>query len=286
MKRRLFNPAAISFGPFLGVLVACMFSCTRWAWSWDHWRLPGTGHRIEFQSDRVEVRGSLSLLRKLVPQFDYRKLGIGLRQILVGSSSGRVWSAGYQFYFPMWWLALPFAVLPLIWVRRERRSRRRWLRGLCMNCGYDVRASPGRCPECGLATADRIARSLVSIWLWSACYLLFAALWLLSYGFSTTGSGIELPLNLRLGVLDGRVAIDNGGIWYHESDPYATGTRLRIGGIYYRNLKYFPTDRPARMLTVPFIYPMALLCMLPAVALKFRGLGGGSGSVQVPDEVE
>jgi hypothetical protein len=52
--------------------------------------------------------------------------------------------------------AVPLAAIPAIavvplWVRRLRDDRRvrRTRRGLCPACGYDVRATPAQCPECG-----------------------------------------------------------------------------------------------------------------------------------------
>jgi hypothetical protein len=63
-----------------------------------------------------------------------------------------------QWQFP---LVLPAAValsltMPLIWLKRYQRRRRRHLSGHCVVCNYDLRATPDRCPECGTVPAPVI----------------------------------------------------------------------------------------------------------------------------------
>ena len=50
---------------------------------------------------------------------------------------------------PHWSIVLSTAALPLKRAVHALRRRRRYRAGLCLACGYDLRASPERCPECG-----------------------------------------------------------------------------------------------------------------------------------------
>jgi hypothetical protein len=53
---------------------------------------------------------------------------------------------------PHWFAALLAAVPAVIGWRQHRSHRMRERTGLCAKCGYDLRASPERCPECEAKT--------------------------------------------------------------------------------------------------------------------------------------
>ena len=60
-----------------------------------------------------------------------------------------------EVWVPHWFLVGMTAPLPAMWLRRWVRWRTRHRRGLCPACGYDLRASPEHCPECGAAVQSQ-----------------------------------------------------------------------------------------------------------------------------------
>ena len=55
----------------------------------------------------------------------------------------------YHARIPLWIPTLLFAGLSYSSVAPLYRRRKRTKLGLCLNCGYDLRGSSERCPECG-----------------------------------------------------------------------------------------------------------------------------------------
>jgi hypothetical protein len=101
---------------------------------------PGSEERREWDLRRVKLRGGWDLFGgkfgAAIPPYD---------------DSISIWVG----IVPWWWLAGPLGLLtaltlvkPIIGWNIKRRRRRH---GRCVFCGYDLRATPGQCPECGAA---------------------------------------------------------------------------------------------------------------------------------------
>lgn len=157
MIRRLVNFAAVVF------LLACATAAA------------GVGARSFYRKDKLEyvseggrlvmlisTRGRLDLLHKEQWAGEPGLLHIrglpsttGLtdssRRLLGFGGGGR--ADGTRFVnIPYWFLGLAFAIPAALLVRRDRRLRKP-RPGRCASCGYDLRATPDRCPECGTARA-------------------------------------------------------------------------------------------------------------------------------------
>jgi hypothetical protein len=70
------------------------------------------------------------------------------------------WAWGWVVAIPYWLVVLPTTVLPAVRVRAAVVRARRRGRGFCPACGYDLRATPDRCPECGEVPTNLAERAV------------------------------------------------------------------------------------------------------------------------------
>ncbi|MGB7160017.1 MAG: hypothetical protein WBD40_18265 [Tepidisphaeraceae bacterium] len=82
------------------------------------------------------------------------KFGLSVKRYVGTDPAGKVSGGSSEVhvtYVLLMVLALP---APLIALLSRWRRRHRLHHGLCPGCGYDLRASPDRCPECGAERAN------------------------------------------------------------------------------------------------------------------------------------
>ena len=78
---------------------------------------------------------------------------------------GAVVLTGREYAAPAWFVLLALAVGPAVRIcgaLKRRRARDRAARGACVSCGYDLRASPDRCPECGTIAVNAVKDRVVA----------------------------------------------------------------------------------------------------------------------------
>jgi hypothetical protein len=116
----------------------------------------------------VERRGSFNLLGRWTV-FHYDRLGLDTKDMApdvgflgFGYRDGTVPSTEAwrdvtwrEWTMPYWSLVLLLACLPTVAVMKSLRERHRRRPGHCPACGYDLRATPDRCPECGAAPVTK-----------------------------------------------------------------------------------------------------------------------------------
>lgn len=187
MRRRFFNLntlAALSF--VLYVATTATWICSRdslarvyWA-KWAIGPVPPRARIVSIGGERGELYATYEKIDQLSPAMEQiikrfspsgfradrfstaipgssalrffirRGLGMEKSSTALPAFRGTTWTIRC----PAWIPFVVFAVLPVM--RLARLLRRPNRAGLCSACGYDLRASPDRCPECGTLVASRI----------------------------------------------------------------------------------------------------------------------------------
>lgn len=104
-------------------------------------------HSYGFHYGKISVR---EMKRAMAMAHPFRQsLEPGSMEWHLGPFGLGIWRWQFKLLMPYWFILLLSGIWPAQVFRRWWRWRKRMARGCCVACGYDLRASSGRCPECG-----------------------------------------------------------------------------------------------------------------------------------------
>jgi hypothetical protein len=75
--------------------------------------------------------------------------GFAWQETAFANPARNVYGAWHEVSVPYWFILLCGAAMPSVRVARRTIRASRSSARTCANCGYDLRATPDRCPECG-----------------------------------------------------------------------------------------------------------------------------------------
>ena len=142
-----------SYRGLLGVIASSKYSVSAFA------PPPFTGGQEEPYSEKWELSRIATRELSWTIAFNWPN---SFTRALLGFKIGYCWEpgdsdlgemdvdSGYLAIAPHWAYMLALGCIPAFWLRRHRQQRFQKGHGaFCSVCGYDLRATPNQCPECG-----------------------------------------------------------------------------------------------------------------------------------------
>jgi hypothetical protein len=112
----------------------------------QHWN-----ERLHWETSHVANAGSGYTMNDLLDLTSPRPRFAGFDFVSNSPDRPRGDRYGHRIVFPHWFLAVAVSAAPSIGLLKSWRRRSRVRVGQCQQCGYDLRATPARCPGCGMA---------------------------------------------------------------------------------------------------------------------------------------
>lgn len=117
---------------------------------------------VQVESHPLPLRWMSQMSDARIPTYSYRvdlppagltnMFGFQITHDSLPAANGTGWALEVA-SVPYWSIVLLFAIGPVWWILHWIFEKKRAVVGHCSKCGYDLRATPDRCPECGTPVA-------------------------------------------------------------------------------------------------------------------------------------